>query len=388
MDSSNLVALAPLTAGVMSALVNVLRWAGDRTIRQRQRQEVAYATELAKFIQFAPEVSSVGNAVAEGQRAVESARDEIKHSLLRLQTLFERQRLRRTPPPEMSIIRRLLMFYAVPNWRAAFLQALFLVALVYLALIGVAVMVPDSEPTFPLPPRFLAVALVPFFALVFYLRLWAETEARTEVEFSPPRKNLDRALLWYMPVNRRDLLARVLLVESLLALIFWALRSVGAFSFPDFYARLFPAIPHWQMLYLSCAHVLAVPLAYFWAQAEREARVARVHSGPRFPHNLRFLYPPARRSELASLILFWVFVIGFVITVATLRLPTLDMIPADDRAPFQAGLVSALIWNVVLSFVAPYGAYRWGLIQFRLRPAPSESKAAPLEAAQAGTGGV
>lgn len=132
---------------------------------------------------------------------------------------------------------------------------------------------------------------------ILFIRYWALMEQRWAEGFRCSASQERVVWLWYLPANRRDLLARWLIVDQFLVV------CVQAYSGDD---PLFGLWSHpWSQYLVFGGLLLAVFVAYAWARSEFSLSKSNVTL--RFPRSLRFLYRPPDRISYAWVACFWLF---------------------------------------------------------------------------------
>ena len=363
MDVKTIVGICAGLGIITTTLFKVHRWHYERSVAHRRGQELSRAQELVRFIELAPAMQRTGTNPALVTRLIDKAQKELESTLTNLEDAFDRPARVITPIAEVSFLRRWFLLYAPRGWRASIAHFLFylLVSALFFFTLGVFEDDPEFDAVFRGPQIWLA--LVSFVWLALLARYWAVVERgwSTGVLQSPGR--LARVFLWYQPVNGSELLARLLLFFCC-----YDLLLVGASVFNVQFVPFDISYPYWLIASARLLLAWSFIVAYFWSRAEARA----FQSGtayPRFPHNLRFLYPPSNVEEWAALVSFYAFACWTIVQLwRTASLPPglFTMAPAEEQEAMFLGVTIGWFFSLCRSTLLPlYGAYLWGLAAYR-----------------------
>jgi hypothetical protein len=335
MDVKTIVTICAGLSVIITTLFQVHRWLHERSVAHRGGQQLSRAQELVRFIELAPAMQRAGTNPALVTRLIDKAQKELESTLTNLEDAFDGAARVITPIAEVPFFRRWFLLYAPRGWRASIAQFLFylLVSLLFFFTLGLFEDDPEFDAVFRGPQIWLA--LVSFVWLALLARYWAVVEhywSTGLVQTPGPRARL---FLWYPPVNGSELLARLLLFFCCYDLL---LVSANVFN-----VQLLPfdiSYPYWLIATGRLVLAWSFILAYFWSRAEARA----FQSGtayPRFPHNLRFLYPPSNVEERAALVSFYAFACWTIVQLwRTASLPPglFAMAPAEEQEAMFLGV--------------------------------------------------
>jgi hypothetical protein len=254
------------------------------------------AVNLSSFIDTHPQLAGFLNNHDTLRGAIASAKQELEdvlHELSRYPSASNSQ-LR---VDSIAFPRRWFLLFA-PRRRGAWI--------LHFAFYSVTVSIPliffslDDMPELSSFVHEWGLILVAFSVLfIVFIRSWAMMEQRWAEGFTSSPSHECQAWLWYLPVNRRDLFARWIMIDQLL------IALLQAYSGDD---PLFGFWPHpWTSYFMFLAELLAGFVAYSWARSE--LRLLGEDRISRFPTCLRFIYRPADIASYAWVSCFWFFVV-------------------------------------------------------------------------------
>jgi len=266
---------------------------------------VLLATDLVRFLEVTPGLEGANLSPGLGDAVIANLKAELGRVLVDLNKAFDRRAQPPFPVDEISSPRRWLLLYAPRGWRAGIAHFMFYSTVSWLILSALIFSGYDET-----RDEFLMAGVIRAFSdpiqragfLLFAkvplcLWYWATVERQgTKAASTIPTQRAAR-LLWYRPVNGAELLARLFLISSAFDLFLIELVPVRL-SFPP---SMIPPRWHWVLVLFVAWFSLGV--AYLWSRAERRASL-QASPRPRFPHNLRFFYPPAGMRPLVAKLAF------------------------------------------------------------------------------------
>jgi hypothetical protein len=393
-DLKTWVAIGAAFGTLVTALTNLVRWWRERSFSHTIHQKTEQIVSLFHLLETLPSAPSalMDKGLADDLAArTRRALTELMQSLSA--TLDQASKFRMPPSGEMSFFRRWFLLFRPRSVRAGVVHFAFYSLLVPLFSVIYGLGVDPRDWQFHLMRwfhmlrmNFPVVLLV--LVVVLSLRYWAIVEFRWLNPSQEKPGRFARALLWYTPTSFGELLARLFL-----------LVVVGN-CLSDAYAQRYvrPTAEQWFSPYIEATKnpAAAVPLdltevgfvasiliCYFWARAEYRLH-CRLTPRPGFPHNLRFLYTPRTKEGwccqlafYATLVLcanqVWMSVDNLsllqrLIVHGAVRDWASANVPADEGGYVLLGGVLTLALLFVVNGAVPlYGAYRWGLAEFRAR---------------------
>jgi PPIC-type peptidyl-prolyl cis-trans isomerase-like protein len=390
-DFKTWIAIGAAFGTLVTALTNFVRWWRERSFSHTihvQAEGIVALSQLLETLSAAPS-ATVDKGSADNLAA--RARRGLTELMQALSTTLDRASKFRMPPSgETSFFRRWFLLFRPRTFRAGVVHFAFYSCLVPLFYFIYVLGVDPRDWQFHLRLWFYALRmnvhlLLLLLVVVLSLRYWAIVESRWLSPAQEKPGRFARALLWYTPTSFGELLARLFL---LLAVSNW----LG-----DAYAQRYvvPYVVQWLAPYIEPRSDLSLVLifevglvgsiliCYFWARAEYRLNCRRTPR-PAFPHNLRFLYTPrTKEAWFCQLAFYGTLVVcacqawAMADTLSTQQRIiasglirdwiTLD-IPADARGYAVFGVELSLVFLFAVSAAMPlYGAYRWGLAEFRAR---------------------
>lgn|GEM_PF-1901382 len=345
-----------------------------RSLRHRKEERLKQANELLQFFQLSATLEGVAPNPSLASSVVHRAKGELDRVLVDLNQILD------TPanPPavrgEMSFLRRWFLLYAPQGWRTWVAHCLFYSITLVFVLFTYSIGYDDTRDEFlwntfakditTFPSSFGVFA---FGFVVLWLRYWGTVEDSWSAGGqTTPLGRLAVLFLWHKPVNRGELLGRLLLIGT-----------VGRFLIgPLVPPEMDSVIMRWHIINPLFPACVSVFLGYYWSQAELRAFLA---ARPKlaFPHNLRFLYRSSGLEAWLAQIAFYSFACLAIAEVLYVR-PCLSSIEGI-RACIPQNLLSLngsadevfflrLGWFAAASmtlFLPVYGSYRWGLAGFQ-----------------------
>jgi hypothetical protein len=376
-DPKMWIAIGAAFGTLVTALTNLVRWWRERSFTHtihEQSQQIVGLFQLLETLPAAP--LAVDQGLAEDLAAkTRRALTELMQSLS--VTLDRAAKFRMPPSGEMSFFRRWFLLFRPRTFRAGVAHFAFYSWLVPLLYTVCFFAVDQEEKPFLHLGMKLYIVLM-FLVVALALRYWAIVEYRWLNPSHEKPGRLARALLWYTPVSFGELLARLYLLVATWNLVVdaYAQRYVVPEFLQDLARYLETRSSVAVTLITEVGFIGSVLICYFWARAEY-----RLHSHPTpkpsFPHNLRFLYSPRSAEGWYCQLAFY----GILVLCAREAWLVPDSfrmvrqliadIPAADIPDISSALLGAslsLIFMFAIHVVPPlYGAYRWGLAEFRER---------------------
>ncbi len=374
---SNLAEIVPLVAvlGTLTAIATqILDRMSRRSLRHRKEERLKQANELLQFLRLGPTLEGVALNPTLASSVVQRAKGELDRVLLDLNQALDSPS---SPPAvrgEMSFLRRWFLLYAPQGWRAWVGHCLFYSMTLLFLLFTYSLGYDETRDQFLWNTFAKEITTFPFSSgemafgfVVLWLRYWAKMEDSWSVEGQTATPGRLAALFfWYKPVNRGQLLGRLLLISSIFRFI------ISQPVPPEIYSMII----RWDVINPFFPACVSVLLGYYWSQAELRASLT-ARPKPAFPHNLRFLYRSAGIEAWLAQIAFYGFACLAIaemlhvssclssIEGARACIPQ-NILPLDGTADEIFSL--RLGWFAPASmtlFLPVYGSYRWGLAAFQ-----------------------
>jgi hypothetical protein len=390
MDLNNYVlAVPPILAAITSAVVNVIRWMTERSLHNRQREQLTRAADLMKFIESRAALQSATGDCVLTARSVARAEAELRATLSKLASTLDRPAPSAVSEREMSFVRRWFLLYAPTTWSEGILQFIFYLAVFGYALMAFSFSYNETLDEFTWKTLKAELNASPFawawllhvLMLILLLRYCAVLTHEWRANASDSPSQCKQRFLLFRPINGYELLSRLMLFLLFIGIGEFALVRLLHIQLPQL--DLIPPSPRWLQIEGWVVYFLAFVVAYGWSRAEYSARLK---PSPRFPKNLRFLYTPRETVEWVALIAFYVFSFDVILSLSRLDETkialhiVLNAMNVPPEAEGDALLCAAIGWmsQFLLGSLFPvYGSYRWGLALHNKRQYPGSTDASP-----------
>ena len=242
---------APICAalgGLITAIVNVVRWSRERSSASRKAEAVSNALKLREFIDSEHNLRAALGVESESQAAISSAKRELRVVLAQLDA----------SPRPMSKLRRLMLFYAPKGPKAWLAHSLFYAAFIFSGVLVIAFCSGDLEDVESAEAIrvFLYLAL-----LVVLFERWAALEQRISNNLALKPRAIG-PFCWYPANSGYGFLAQIMLVLGFAVIASYCAELVSPGAF------LFMPLPRWELVPLALIRCAFLPVGYVWSEME------------------------------------------------------------------------------------------------------------------------